>query len=58
MAKTVIENVNTIMVVKNELKDILKYLNMNPNDVFMNYPGQFSDLLDAMKTISDDIVGE
>lgn len=56
--KTVIENVNTILTVKQELKDILNVLNQNPTDIFNEYAGQFETLLGQMKTISENILGE
>ena len=56
--KSVIENSNSIVDIKNDLKDLLIHLGENPGNNFNDYAGIFTDLLDDIDDVSRQILGE
>ena len=58
MSKTVIENVNTIITIKNELKNILISLNKNPSNDFSTYRDLLYEALEEYKAKIQAIIGE
>lgn len=58
MAKNkVIENIQEVVWVKNELRNILLAVGMNPSDKFEEYAGNFITALEQIENISQAIVG-
>lgn len=58
MAKnTVIENIQEVVWVKNELRNILIAIGMNPSEKFEEYAGNFITALEQIENISQSIVG-
>lgn len=58
MDRNIIENVNGIVKVKQELKNILIILNMNPSDRFDTYAGLFRQKINDIESSSNYILGE
>ncbi len=58
MAKnTVIENIQEVVWVKNELRNILIAIGMNPSEKFEEYADNFIAALEQIENISQSIVG-
>lgn len=57
MDRTIIQNVNGIVQVKNELKSLLNILNMNPTDNFEEYAGLFRSKIDEINNMTNYITG-
>ena len=59
MAKqSVLQNINEIITVKNELKNILIALGMDPSDNFEEYPQDFTDAIIMINNKTNIILGE
>jgi hypothetical protein len=59
MAKqSVLQNINEIITVKNELKNILIALGMDPSDNFEEYPQDFTDAIIMINNKANIILGE
>lgn len=50
-----LENINEIMIVKRELKNILKAVGAEPDDNFDNYAYLFSYIIAGLNKDADDI---
>jgi len=53
-----LENINEIMIVKKELKNILTAIGVEPDDKFDNYAYLFSYALSLINDKTNDINGE
>lgn len=54
---TTLENINEIMIVKRELKNILTAIGADPDDRFDNYSYLFSYMITQMNDKANDING-
>jgi len=58
MDRNIIQNVNGIVKVKNELKNLLIILGMEPNNNFEEYAGLFRQKLEQIQNLTQYITGD